>query len=208
MSRLQERTAITRSIRITRALARTSVAWTAAAVLATIAAPGPARATPVVSRPTVSGGAPAGAAGTMTLRGSTVGEAGVVGAVAGPVYELGLGFWAGFAHSPGTDVAAAPGNTTAGVPTVNALRPNNPNPFGAATAISYAVATPARVRLAVYDVRGRRVRALVDAAASPGLYTAAWSGLDDAGRPVASGVYFCRLDIGSWSATRRMLKLR
>ncbi len=75
-----------------------------------------------------------------------------------------------------------------------ALHPNVPNPFNPATVISYDVPSRMPLRLAVYDVAGRRVRVLLDdAVLDPGRHTVAWDGRGENGAQVASGVYFYRL---------------
>ena len=52
-----------------------------------------------------------------------------------------------------------------------------------------------RVTLDVFDQRGRRVRSLFGDAAAVGWQEAVWDGRNEAGRPMASGVYFARLDV-------------
>ena len=47
----------------------------------------------------------------------------------------------------------------------------------------------ARVTVALYDLRGRRVRLLVDEDDAPGAAGVAWDGADDAGRPAPPGLY-------------------
>ncbi|MGD8395019.1 MAG: FlgD immunoglobulin-like domain containing protein [Candidatus Eiseniibacteriota bacterium] len=92
---------------------------------------------------------------------------------------------------------AAPGH--------NALELNRPNPFNPATTLVYSLAVAGRVRLAIHDVEGRRVRLLVDAEQAAERFTIAWDGRDDAGRDVASGVYLCRLEGPGFTVTRKMV---
>ena len=88
------------------------------------------------------------------------------------------------------------------------LHANEPNPFGASTTIRYDVpAEGARVTLSVFDVNGRLVRILENAVVA-GARTASWDGTDASGRPVASGVYFCRLQAGGLSRNLKMLLVR
>ncbi len=91
-----------------------------------------------------------------------------------------------------------------------ALEANVPNPFNPDTRIAYRVPDGARrhVRLAVYDVRGARVRTLVDREQSGGRFVARWDGRDDRGRRVASGVYFYRLEMPGFAAARKMVLLK
>lgn len=68
-----------------------------------------------------------------------------------------------------------------------------PNPFLVSAEISYRLARSTDIRLTVYDVRGRRVRVLASGARLEGLHTETWTGRDDAGRLVSSGLYIVRL---------------
>lgn len=88
------------------------------------------------------------------------------------------------------------------------LAQNHPNPFNPMTTISYALPTAQHVSLVVYSVDGRRVRTLVDAAAAAGVHEAVWDGRDDAGRQVASGAYFYRLDAGPYTRTNKMVLMK
>lgn len=84
-----------------------------------------------------------------------------------------------------------------------------PNPFNPSTRIGYVVASRAKVSVAVHDVSGRLVATLLDGAPrEPGTYETAWNGLNEAGRRVASGVYFCRLTAGNAVATRKIVLMR
>ncbi len=81
----------------------------------------------------------------------------------------------------------------------------HPNPFNPFTVIRFSAdgSTP-RAALSVFDVTGRLVRTLERETPSAGFYEAVWDGKDTDGRPVASGVYVCRL---SGDPGRRGLKL-
>jgi YD repeat-containing protein len=83
-----------------------------------------------------------------------------------------------------------------------------PNPLRAATEIAYALPHPLRVDLAIFDVSGRLIRSLVRETQAGGLYSAVWNGFDDAGRPVADGVYFSRLQAGPHRKTSRIVVAR
>jgi hypothetical protein len=65
-----------------------------------------------------------------------------------------------------------------------------------------------RVRLHIFDVRGHRVRVLVDRTLTPGRYSERWDGRDDGGHGVASGVYFYRLEAADLRTQRKMILLR
>ncbi len=89
-----------------------------------------------------------------------------------------------------------------------ALHQNVPNPFNPATRIAYELPERMAVSLRVYDVDGRLVRSLVEKVEGPGLFSVAWEGRNDAGEPVASGVYFYRLVAGPRAETKKMVFLK
>lgn len=85
-------------------------------------------------------------------------------------------------------------------PQVLELSQNFPNPFNATTTIPYRVLEAGFVTLKIYDLLGREVAMLVNAFQEPNAYQATF----DASR-LASGMYFYRLRIGRFSATRKMV---
>lgn len=86
-----------------------------------------------------------------------------------------------------------------------ALAPNFPNPFRSSTRVRYTLGRSAPVVVAVYDVRGRRVRTLVDAREPRGERSVVWDGRDDRGVAVPSGVYLLRLTTPGIRETRAMV---
>lgn len=85
----------------------------------------------------------------------------------------------------------------------------HPNPFNPLTIVSFDLAAPDRISLAVYDVSGRRIRALRSDESLPrGSHQVAWDGRDDAGRAVAAGVYLVRLAAGTTLDTERVMLIK
>ncbi|MFA6110894.1 MAG: transglycosylase SLT domain-containing protein, partial [Candidatus Latescibacterota bacterium] len=93
-------------------------------------------------------------------------------------------------------------------PPVAQLGPNAPNPFNSATTIAYVLEKARLVQVDIYDAAGRRIRNLVQQVQGPGAFLVAWDGTTDAGTPVTSGIYFTRLQAGTWSAFRKLTLLR
>ncbi len=85
---------------------------------------------------------------------------------------------------------------------------NYPNPFNPATRIQISLPEKGRARLDVYDLAGKLVVNLLDDELTPGTYSREWSGVDAAGKAVSSGVYFCRLSMGTISQTIKVLLVR
>ena len=94
------------------------------------------------------------------------------------------------------------------VPREFALRQNAPNPFNPVTTIAFALPEQADVSLKVYNMAGRVVRTLVNGPEGPGTHSVVWDGRDEAGRTVASGVYFYRMDAGEFTERRMMVLLK
>lgn len=93
------------------------------------------------------------------------------------------------------------------------LYSNYPNPFNPETWIPFELGTDAQVTIRIYDIAGRRVRALDLGVLPTGVYTsqeraARWDGRNDAGEVVAGGVYVYALSAGHQSAWRRMVVLK
>lgn len=82
-----------------------------------------------------------------------------------------------------------------------------PNPFFSSTALSYEVPFAGRVRMAIYSIRGRVVRTLVDRPMEAGSHSIVWDGKNDAGERAAGGVYFCRLEAAGRTVSRKLLLL-
>jgi len=88
-----------------------------------------------------------------------------------------------------------------------------PNPFNAQTSIPFSIEPgngqgEVMVGLRIYDLLGREVRRLVDAPLSAGSHMVRWDGRDSSGGEVGSGIYFYRLMVGRFLATRKMVLLR
>ena len=88
------------------------------------------------------------------------------------------------------------------------LAQNVPNPFNPATEIRFNLPEAGPVRLEVFDIKGRRVRRLLDGRAAAGEQSVRWDGTDDQGLVVASGTYLYRLTTGSLAQERKMLLIR
>ena len=89
------------------------------------------------------------------------------------------------------------------------LHPIFPNPFAGSTTVAFDLPSGgARVRLDVFDPGGRRVAILVDGTLDGGRHVTRWDGIDRTGGVAGAGLYFCRLQAGGVSETRRMIRFR
>jgi L-ascorbate metabolism protein UlaG (beta-lactamase superfamily) len=89
------------------------------------------------------------------------------------------------------------------VPTGFKLNQNYPNPFNPATNIRFEIKNAGLVTLKIYDMLGREAASIVSEELYPGIYTRQWyaSGM-------SSGVYFCRLQSGNLSETKRLILIK
>jgi hypothetical protein len=85
---------------------------------------------------------------------------------------------------------------------------NAPNPFAASTNITFELTGRDQVRLAVFDVSGRRVKTLVNEPLGAGEHSVPWNGRDDRGQQVAPGLYMYRLEAGPLLKVGKALKSR
>ncbi len=96
------------------------------------------------------------------------------------------------------------------IPTKMGLYQNYPNPFNAETMIRFDLPAEAdEISLSIYDIAGRRVGNYYWSGLPPGQHNVIWNGHLDNGEPLASGVYFYRLEAESWPAVaKRMVLLK
>jgi len=82
-----------------------------------------------------------------------------------------------------------------------------PNPFNPAVVVTAELVSAARIRLAIFDARGRCLRVLADGGLGAGAHSYRWDGRDDAGRPAPAGCYFARLQGEDGAGVSRKLVL-
>ncbi len=107
------------------------------------------------------------------------------------------------AESNGGDAALAQPPVIA-----DALESARPNPFQESTEIHFSLAGSEDVSLTIYDVTGRLVRTLLHENRVAGAHMARWDGRTSQGELVPAGVYFMRLEAGSFSHTEKIVALR
>ena len=94
--------------------------------------------------------------------------------------------------------------THAEVPDQVELNQNYPNPFNPSTNISFSLPESMNIRLEVYDITGQKVATLIEGEQTVGEHKVHW----EAGRQMASGVYFYRLSTPDRQLTRKMMFLK
>ena len=85
---------------------------------------------------------------------------------------------------------------------------NYPNPFNPETMINFNLTVSGKVNLEIFNIRGQKIRVLIDELMPAGSHEILWNGRNEYDSEVASGVYFYRLQAGGESVTRRMVLLK
>jgi hypothetical protein len=89
------------------------------------------------------------------------------------------------------------------IPAHFSLQQNYPNPFNPSTLIKYGLPSDANVELHVYNLLGQRVAVIVDQQQEAGYHEVVFQN-----QALPSGVYFYRLQAGSFTQTKKMLIVR
>lgn len=107
----------------------------------------------------------------------------------------------GYSTVPTTAVAGGDGRGAA-------LLASAPNPGRPGTTIAFELPSRQAITLAIYDVRGRRVRTLAAGDFAAGRHGLYWNGRGDAGEEAAAGIYFARLTTTTERHTRKLALVR
>ncbi len=94
------------------------------------------------------------------------------------------------------------------IPETFALEQNYPNPFNPSTTIRFGLPEASDVHMVIYDIKGRQVQALEFMGQQPGWHEFVWNGKNTNDQVVSTGMYFCRLQAGSYSETIKMVYLK
>ena len=85
---------------------------------------------------------------------------------------------------------------------------NYPNPFNPTTTISFDLASEPNVNITVYNVKGQKVKQLMNEQLSIGQHSIEWNGKDTNNKSVSSGIYFYKISAGKSTSMRKMLLLK
>jgi hypothetical protein len=128
-----------------------------------------------------------------------------------PVFQARTGFATALSSlvrsGSGGGIAVVEPEKPAPVLVTHLLAPR-PNPFNPRTEIRFELALQGAVDIVVYDLRGHRVQRLTSGPWPQGSHEVTWLGTDQAGRPVASGVYLVRMEALGQTWTQRVALVR
>jgi Protein of unknown function (DUF3160)/FlgD Ig-like domain len=101
--------------------------------------------------------------------------------------------------------------STGSLPNTIQLSQNYPNPFNSTTMIAFTIPralSHSRAEIVVYNLTGQVVKRILSRDLQAGNYTVRWDGKDVRGIPVASGVYFYRLNVGTSTASGKLVLIK
>ncbi len=83
-----------------------------------------------------------------------------------------------------------------------------PNPFNPSSAISFSLPRGGFTELAIYNIKGQKVKMLNSSVLAAGEHNMVWNGTDESGNKLASGIYFARLSQGTSSKTHKLILIK
>jgi hypothetical protein len=97
--------------------------------------------------------------------------------------------------------------SAAPAPAASVLAAPRPNPFGGSTELAFSLRAEGHVRIEVFNALGQRVTRLVDRTLPAGQHVVRWTGRDQGGRTVGSGIYYVRVEGDGILQTRKVVKI-
>ena len=94
------------------------------------------------------------------------------------------------------------------VPLETRLNGNYPNPFNPSTTISFQLAETSSVELMIYNIKGQKVKELMNSNLDAGYYKVVWNGKDNQNHAVSSGIYFYKMKSGKYVSTGKCIQLK
>jgi flagellar hook assembly protein FlgD len=82
-----------------------------------------------------------------------------------------------------------------------------PNPFNPTTNISFNLPRATEVEINIYNIRGQRVKNVVNGFMNTGNHVVSWDGVDNNGRSTSSGIYFVSVKANGFDRVVRKVTL-
>ena len=88
------------------------------------------------------------------------------------------------------------------------LLQNYPNPFNPKTTIKFELSKPGKTKVAIYNIKGQKVKILLDEKLESGKHSLVWNGKNEKGKKVASGTYFYKVEVNKEIKVKKMLLIK
>ena len=100
------------------------------------------------------------------------------------------------------------GITNDQLPKTNFHLSNYPNPFNPTTTIEFSVLEESTIEISIYNIKGQKMRSLLNDQITSGEHSIVWNSEDDNGERVSSGVYFIKMKTGNLEKTEKMILMK
>lgn len=130
-----------------------------------------------------------------------IGEPILSSGLSGDIYDGAIGFFPepdGFVNTENEEIPQF----------INKVWQNYPNPFNPETTIEFGIKENSNVLIEIYNIKGQKVKTLINGFREAGYHSVIWNGKDNSGKPVASGLYFYRMRTDNYSKIRKMILLK
>ncbi len=94
------------------------------------------------------------------------------------------------------------------VPVAGSLAQNYPNPFNPSTTIQYKIKEAGNVTIEIFNIKGQKVKTLVNEYHSTNSYEVIWNGINDNNESVSSGIYFYEMNTGDYTSVKKMILMK
>lgn len=91
------------------------------------------------------------------------------------------------------------------------LMQNYPNPFttvNSETTIKFELKKPGKTEVAIYNIKGQKVKTLLDKNLKLGKHILLWNGNDENGNKVANGLYFYKVEQNKETKVKKMILIK
>ena len=125
------------------------------------------------------------------------------------IYNVSAVYYVGESEAISTNIKTPVSDNNSNIlPLTTMLHTNYPNPFNPETNISFSVKEPSVVSIEIFNIRGQKVRQLINGHYESGFYEVIWDGTDNWNNSVSSGVYFYRMQAGEYKDVKRMVLMK
>ncbi|NQV19764.1 MAG: T9SS type A sorting domain-containing protein [Armatimonadetes bacterium] len=94
------------------------------------------------------------------------------------------------------------------IPTLGFLAQNYPNPFNPSTTIKYEIKEAGNVTIEVFNIKGQKVKTLINEYHTANNYSTVWNGMNDNNESVSSGIYFYKMKTGDYNSVKKMILMK
>ncbi len=101
-----------------------------------------------------------------------------------------------------------PGENDASISPKVVLNQNYPNPFNPTTTIVFSIPEHGQVDLSVYNIKGQKVKTLLNEPMLKGKHSIVWDGKNSNRKPVSSGIYFYKITAGKKTIVKKMIMMK